>query len=175
MHTDFRLAPNHATVMLGLPAATSLQQDFLIDNVRLACCFRPSSSLALLKPQVTRCHAATRQHGGGRVFFVGCSACRLLHTAASSAQIEVRGVDGELKAVAEGTLSLKPNFAYTLKEVKDDVQQVFDSGYFDRCQPKAEDTRDGVKLIIEVPIEMIHLPRGYQDWSGCNVRATIEA
>ena len=33
------------------------------------------------------------------------------------AQIEVRGVDGELKSVAEGTLSLKPNFAYTLKEV----------------------------------------------------------
>ena len=32
-------------------------------------------------------------------------------------QIEVRGVDGELKSVAEGTLSLKPNFAYTLKEV----------------------------------------------------------
>ena len=30
------------------------------------------------------------------------------------------------------------------------MQQVFDSGYFDRCQPKAEDTRDGVKLIIEV-------------------------
>jgi len=41
--------------------------------------------------------------------------------------------------------------------VKDDVQQVFDSGYFDRCQPKAEDTRDGVKLIIEV--------RGYGDMS----------
>ncbi len=34
------------------------------------------------------------------------------------AQIEVRGVDGELKSVAEGTLSLKPNFAYTLKEVR---------------------------------------------------------
>ena len=39
--------------------------------------------------------------------------------------------------------------------MKDDVQQVFDSGYFDRCQPKAEDTRDGVKLIIEVPAEPI--------------------
>ena len=76
-------------------------------------------------------------------------------------QIEVRGVDGELKSVAEGTLSLKPNFAYTLKEVKDDVQQVFDSGYFDRCQPKAEDTRDGVKLIIEVPTPTSAFPPWY--------------
>ena len=39
-------------------------------------------------------------------------------------QIEVRGVDGELKAVAEGTLSLKPNFAYTLKEVGDDARYI---------------------------------------------------
>ena len=47
------------------------------------------------------------------------------------AQIEVRGVDGELKSVAEGTLSLKPNFAYTLKEVRvSSVQR-------DRCEQSA--------------------------------------
>jgi len=50
-------------------------------------------------------------------------------------------------------------------QVKDDVQQVFDSGYFDRCQPKAEDTRDGVKLIIEV--------RGYWDVSHARVLARV--
>ena len=59
-------------------------------------------------------------------------------------------MDGELKKVAEAALSMKPNFAYTLKEVKSDMQHVFDSGFFCRAAPKAEDTRDGVKLIIEV-------------------------
>lgn len=65
-------------------------------------------------------------------------------------QIEVQGVDGELRQIVEQTLSMKPNFAYTLKEVKHDVQRVFDSGFFSRCDPKAVDTRDGVKLTIEV-------------------------
>ena len=65
-------------------------------------------------------------------------------------QIEVRGVEGQLRQVAEQALCMKPNFAYTLKEVQHDVQRVFDSGYFSRCTPRAEDTRDGVKLILEV-------------------------
>ena len=62
----------------------------------------------------------------------------------------MKGVDGELRSIAEGALSMKPNFAYTLKEVQDDMQRVFDSGYFSQCQPQAEDTRDGVKLTINV-------------------------
>lgn len=59
-------------------------------------------------------------------------------------------MEGELRQVVEQTLSMKPNFAYTLKEVQHDVQRVFDSGFFSRCQPRAEDTRDGVKLTVEV-------------------------
>ena len=65
-------------------------------------------------------------------------------------QVEVKGVEGELRRVAEAALSIKPNFGYTLKEVQDDMHRVFDSGFFERCQPHAEDTRDGVKLTVEV-------------------------
>jgi hypothetical protein len=60
-------------------------------------------------------------------------------------------VDGELKKAAEAALGMKPNFAYTLKEVKADMHHVFDLGYFSKATPTPEDTRDGVKLIIEVP------------------------
>ena len=62
----------------------------------------------------------------------------------------MRGAEGELRRVAESALTIKPNFGYTLKEVKDDIQRVFDTGCFDKCQPHGEDTRDGIKLIVEV-------------------------
>lgn len=47
-------------------------------------------------------------------------------------------------------LKTKPNFAYTIDEVRDDVKRVFETGYFSSCRPRAEDTRDGVKLTIDV-------------------------
>ena len=65
-------------------------------------------------------------------------------------QVEVKGVDGELKSIAESKLSIKPNFAYTLSEVRDDIQRVFDAGYFQELTPVAEDTRDGIKLTLQV-------------------------
>lgn len=65
-------------------------------------------------------------------------------------QIEVRGVDGELKRIAEAALTTKPNFAYTLSEIQEDIGRVFDTGYFTKTVPISEDTRDGVKLTIEV-------------------------
>lgn len=66
-------------------------------------------------------------------------------------QIDIAGVDdGELKRAAVEALKTKPNFAYTIDEVRDDVKRVFETGYFSSCRPKAEDTRDGVKLTIEV-------------------------
>jgi outer membrane protein insertion porin family len=64
--------------------------------------------------------------------------------------VEVRGVDGELKRIAESKLTIKPNFAYTLSEVRDDIQRVFDAGYFQQILPAAEDTRDGIKLTLQV-------------------------
>ena len=62
----------------------------------------------------------------------------------------MKGVEGELKRIAESKLSIKPNFAYTLSEVRDDIQRVFDAGYFQQLVPVAEDTRDGIKLTLEV-------------------------
>ncbi len=66
------------------------------------------------------------------------------------AQVEVTGVDGELKRVAQAALKTRPNFAYTIGEVRQDVQRVFNTGWFRECVPDAVDTRDGVKLIINV-------------------------
>ena len=65
-------------------------------------------------------------------------------------QIEVTGVDGSLKDAAEQVLTMKPNFSYTLQEVSDDCSHIFNLGWFAKCTPKAEDTRDGVKLTIQV-------------------------
>ncbi|KAI8106913.1 hypothetical protein M9434_001566 [Picochlorum sp. BPE23] len=65
-------------------------------------------------------------------------------------EVDIAGVDGELKQAAVEALKTKPNFAYTIDEVRDDVRRVFETGYFSSCRPKAEDTRDGVKLTIEV-------------------------
>ncbi len=62
----------------------------------------------------------------------------------------MRGVDGELKRIAEAALTTKPNFAYTLNEIQEDIGRVFDTGYFTKTVPISEDTRDGVKLTIEV-------------------------
>lgn len=65
-------------------------------------------------------------------------------------QIDISGVTGEVKDAAVKALKTKPNFAYTIEEVKEDVKRVFETGFFSSCRPRAEDTRDGVKLTIEV-------------------------
>ena len=69
----------------------------------------------------------------------------------------MKGVDGPLKDAAEKVLTMKPNFSYTLQEVEDEVAHVFELGWFAKCQPNAEDTRDGVKLTIEVSCFATHL------------------
>lgn len=65
-------------------------------------------------------------------------------------EVEIRGVEGDLKKVAEQALSLKPNFAYTAEEVRGEVQRIFDTGFFSLANPKPEDTRDGIKLIVQL-------------------------
>lgn len=62
----------------------------------------------------------------------------------------LRGVSGDLQKIAQAALTLKPNFSYTLQEVQQDVNRVFETGYFSNCQPSAEDTRDGVRVLVEV-------------------------
>lgn len=90
------------------------------------------------------------------VFSPALSCVASLHHDADSEQVEVRGVDGELKKIAESKLSIKPNFAYTLSEVRDDIQRVFDAGYFQELTPVAEDTRDGIKLTLQVCHSPMH-------------------
>lgn len=65
-------------------------------------------------------------------------------------QVEVQGVEGPLKEEAEATLTIRPNFAYTVKEVKDNMQSIFDIGAFAETTCDAHDTRDGVKLVFKV-------------------------
>lgn len=60
------------------------------------------------------------------------------------------GVDGALKDAAEQVLTMKPNFAYTFEEVSEDVEHIFRLGWFAKCNPSAEDTRDGMRLTIQV-------------------------
>ena len=61
------------------------------------------------------------------------------------------GVDGELKEIAQRAMTTtKPNFAYTASEVQADLERIFATGYFSDCQPVAEDTRDGVKVTVQV-------------------------
>jgi len=65
-------------------------------------------------------------------------------------EVEIKGCSGELAAVAAAALTIRPNFAYTLAEVQEEVQRVFATGYFSTCQPVAEDTRDGVRVVLQV-------------------------
>jgi outer membrane protein insertion porin family len=65
-------------------------------------------------------------------------------------EVDVSGADGELREAVLAALTTRPNFAYTVREVQEDVQRVFDTGYFSSCRPRAEDTRDGVRLTVEV-------------------------
>lgn len=72
-------------------------------------------------------------------------------------EVLVRNKDGEelerkdLEAEALAALkACRPNSALTVREVQEDVQRIFDSGYFCSCMPVAVDTRDGIRLIFQV-------------------------
>lgn len=63
-----------------------------------------------------------------------------------------KGLDqhSDLRELVTDTLTMKPNFSYTINEVRDNVKRVFNQGYFQSVKPIADDTRDGVKLTLEV-------------------------
>ena len=67
-------------------------------------------------------------------------------------QIVFKGLDqhSDLRELVADTLTMKPNFSYTIDEVRDNVKRVFNQGYFQSVKPIADDTRDGVKLTLEV-------------------------
>ena len=58
--------------------------------------------------------------------------------------------DPAVARAAASALPLRPNFAYTFSEVQEGVRRVFDTGFFTAASPKAEDTRDGVKLTVSL-------------------------
>ena len=67
-------------------------------------------------------------------------------------QVDIEGVDGELLQVVQKSLGLKPNFAYTTKDVELEVGRVFQTGFFEMVEPVATDTRDGIALVLKVII-----------------------
>lgn len=72
-------------------------------------------------------------------------------------EVEVVGVGESLKRVAYDALTVRPNFAYTLRDVETDLRRVFATGWFSSCVPDAEDTRDGIKLVIKVRAGAVHV------------------
>ncbi|KAK9849807.1 hypothetical protein WJX84_004133, partial [Apatococcus fuscideae] len=65
-------------------------------------------------------------------------------------EVNIKGVEGELLQVVQKSLGLKPNFAYTTKDVEREVQRVFHTGFFETVEPEATDTRDGIALVLKV-------------------------
>ena len=64
--------------------------------------------------------------------------------------MEVRGIDGELKQLAEDCITIRPNFSYTLQEIQENAARVFSTNYFRSLSPRTKVTQDGVKLIFNV-------------------------
>ena len=75
--------------------------------------------------------------------------------------IKLEGATEELRKMASETLTMRPNFAYTLQEVQGEVDRVFSTGYFKGVTPIAEDTRDGIvfKIVLEEnePLRGVHV------------------
>lgn len=76
-------------------------------------------------------------------------------------EVLIRNKDGEmlekadLEAAAAGALkSCRPNSALTVREVQEDVHRVIQTGLFSLCMPVAFDTRDGIRLVFQVKIQI---------------------
>ncbi|XVE78865.1 hypothetical protein DITRI_Ditri14bG0012400 [Diplodiscus trichospermus] len=72
-------------------------------------------------------------------------------------EVLVRNKDGEelerkdLEMEALTALkACRANSSLTAGEIQEDVQRIFDSGYFSSCMPVAVDTRDGIRLVFRV-------------------------
>lgn len=65
-------------------------------------------------------------------------------------EIEIIGAEGNLKTAAEGALSIRPNLSYTSKEIEEEMQRMFNTGWFSNIKPVASDTRDGVRMTFHV-------------------------
>ena len=65
-------------------------------------------------------------------------------------EIVLQGIedDSTIAAAARSAMTMRPNFAYTLTEVHEDVRRIFDTGFFTDATPVGDDTRDGVRLTV---------------------------
>lgn len=66
---------------------------------------------------------------------------------------ELERKDLEMEALA-ALKACRPNSALTVREVQEDVHRVIGSGYFCSCMPVAVDTRDGIRLVFQVKIQL---------------------
>lgn len=64
--------------------------------------------------------------------------------------IDFEGESPELEQVARRVVLIKPNFSYTVKEIKQDVVRVFNTGIFKEVTPETVDTRDGISLTFKL-------------------------
>ena len=65
-------------------------------------------------------------------------------------EIVLQGIDDDphVAAAARAAMTMRPNFAYTLSEVHEDIRRLFDTGFFSAATPTGDDTRDGVRLTL---------------------------
>ena len=65
-------------------------------------------------------------------------------------QVAVRGVDGPLQELAQSAVLLQPGRDCSVQEVKESAARVFSTGFFSSCATRANDTREGTEIFIEV-------------------------
>ena len=64
--------------------------------------------------------------------------------------IDFEGESPELEQLARSVVQIKPNFSYTVREIKQDVVRVFNTGIFKEVTPETVDTRDGISLTFKL-------------------------
>ncbi|KAF3785674.1 Outer envelope protein 80 [Nymphaea thermarum] len=114
-----------------------------------------ASSLVVSRPEKSPANAPEREVSGAVVR--GSRHSKEDEERVLISEVLVRNKDGEelenkeVEAVATAALkACRPNSALTVKEVREDVLRVIDSGLFSSCMPVAVDTRDGIRLIFQV-------------------------
>ena len=60
--------------------------------------------------------------------------------------MEFDAEDPDLAQLARSVVTIRPNFSYTVADIKADVQRIYNTGYFKAIEPESTDTRDGVSL-----------------------------
>ncbi|XAR60392.1 hypothetical protein NMG60_11033746 [Bertholletia excelsa] len=115
-----------------------------------------SASLALTRPdgpitsggseavvtQPKGSHSASGRHEEERVLI-----SEVLVRNKDGEEMERRDLEDEALAALK---ACRPNSALTVREVKEDVHRIIDTGYFCSCLPVAVDTRDGIRLVFQV-------------------------